>query len=322
MNRAMRPGKQSTRAARALAPLLAVCALSGSAAARDAAGAEALFRSGREALRRGDYDGACSAFEASQRLDPAAGTALNLAECEQGRAHIASAWQHLREALDLLPEGDDRIALARTRLKALEPRLPHLTIHLAPDVPRGTAVTRDDVEVKGALLGFAQPLDPGRHVIRVSAPGRADRTYEVEAVEGRASDLLVEPGEPMAAAKAHTGTSTRRKVGFIVGGFGLAATGVGVAEGVAVASRGDQKNRICPGNVCPDAARLAVARDIDSSGKTLSTLSTITTGAGIAALAVGTYLVLSGSSAERPPSITIAPSASRDGAGLGVGGVF
>jgi hypothetical protein len=316
----MRWGK-SVVAARALGPLLAVCAISGTAAARDAAGAEALFRAGREALRRGDYDAACSAFEASQRLDPAGGTALNLAECEQGRAHTASAWQHLREALDLLPADDDRVPLARARVASLERRLPHLTIRLGPGVPPDAKVTRDDVEVTGALLGFPQPLDPGRHVIRVSAPHRADRTYQVDAVEARAGELVVEAGEPVAEPIVRRGTPVKKKVGLIVGGFGLAAVGVGVAEGVAVAARGDQKSRLCPGNVCPDAGHLAVARDIDSSGKTLSTLSTVTVGVGVAALAVGTFLVLTSSSGERA-QVGVAPAITPGGAGLGVGGVF
>jgi hypothetical protein len=305
--------------------------MSGVAQARDPAGAEALFRAGREALRRGDYAAACRAFEGSQRLDPAGGTALNLAECEQGRGRVASAWQHTREALDLLPPDDDRIPLARRHLEDLEHRLPHLTVRLAPGAPPGTKVTRDDVEVTGALLGFAQPLDPGHHVVRVSAPGRAARSYDVDAAEGRAGDLVVEAGDPLPSRddsprlvdpSKPRGISARTRAGLIVGGFGLAATGVGVAEGLAVIARGNEKTRLCPGNVCPDAAHAAIARDLDSSGKTLSVVSTVACGVGLAALATSAVLVLTGSSRENAPAITVAPEASREGVSLGVGGSF
>jgi hypothetical protein len=319
------PSKRAAR--RRLGPGLAIVAflaLAGSsrpAEARDAVGAEALFRAGRDALRRGDYETACRSFEASQQLDPAGGTALNLAECEQGRGHVASAWQHLREALDLLPAGDDRIPMARARVRELEPRLPHLTIRLAGDAPSGTTVTRDDVEVTGAMLGFRQPLDPGHHVIRVVAPGRAERSYEITSVEGVPLDLDVEPGEKVTSTTPRTPMTTRRKVGLIVAGFGVAATGVGVAEGIAVLSRSNQKNRLCPDNVCPDAGRMAIAREVDDSGKTYALVSTIAFGVGLTALATGTFLAVTGGSAEKRPAIVVAPTA-QGGAVIGVGGAF
>src|SRR5258706_15138092 len=70
---------------------------------RDPATADALFRQGRQAMEAKNYADACQKFAESQKLDPAAGTAMNLATCEEKLGKLASAWQHWKEALDALP---------------------------------------------------------------------------------------------------------------------------------------------------------------------------------------------------------------------------
>ncbi|HEU4534580.1 MAG TPA: tetratricopeptide repeat protein, partial [Polyangiaceae bacterium] len=78
-------------AAAALAAAL-VLAAGGPARANETSDrAEALFREGREAMKRGDLDEACPKFSESQELDPSAGTLLNLALCEQRKGEGARA---------------------------------------------------------------------------------------------------------------------------------------------------------------------------------------------------------------------------------------
>jgi hypothetical protein len=60
-----------------------------SARDRDPVAAEALFRAGRDALKRGAWAAACSKLAESQTLDPAAGTALNLAVCQEKLGNVA-----------------------------------------------------------------------------------------------------------------------------------------------------------------------------------------------------------------------------------------
>src|SRR5512136_2811036 len=78
---------------------------------RDPAAAEVLFREGRKLVAANDFAAACPKFAESQRLDPAVGTLLNWAACEEHVGKLASAWQRWKEALDALPPGDDRIEL-------------------------------------------------------------------------------------------------------------------------------------------------------------------------------------------------------------------
>ncbi len=126
---------------RALA-LLLVTAVAAPAAAdkRDPVAADALFRDARKAMTRGDFDTACAKLAESQRLDPAAGTAFNLADCEEKRGHLASALGRWRESIDLLRPGDARRKIATDRATALEPRVPKVALRLAADAPPGTRV--------------------------------------------------------------------------------------------------------------------------------------------------------------------------------------
>src|SRR5262245_49057221 len=108
----MMPEKPRRACARGLwlvAATTLVGALATSTASAQSAGAkaeaEALFEAGRALLASDDYDKACEKFLASERLDPAVGTLMNLAECSKRAGRTATAWAYLREAA----------ALARTR---------------------------------------------------------------------------------------------------------------------------------------------------------------------------------------------------------------
>jgi tetratricopeptide (TPR) repeat protein len=162
---------------------------------RDPAAADVLFRDARAAMQRGDYPTACAKLEESQRLDPAPGTLLNLAECEEKRGHLATAWEDYQGALDTLGAGDERVALASQRAAALFPRLPKLVVRLSPGAPAAARVKRDGVELGAASLGTELPVNPGAHAIVVVAPGRRARSYTVDTTEGRAASVTVDVGD-------------------------------------------------------------------------------------------------------------------------------
>ena len=307
------------RAVVAMLPLVLLLAPEAAAQPRDPVAAEALFRSGREALKRGDWATACAKLGESQSLDPVAGTALNLALCEEKQGHVASAWQRLREAIDLLPPGDDRIPLAQKRVAELELRVPHLTVRLASDAPAGTRVWRDDVEVNGALFGFAQPVDPGPHVVRASAPGREARSYRVSSREGEPQDLLVEPGAPLPPPPARD--SGRRLAGYLGLGIGGSAVALGAVTGLTVIARSNERQRLCPGGSCATQPAWDNAHSVDSFGKSLSLVSTTAFVVGGVALASGVYLLLSRPREGAAP-VALVPLAGPDGAALSAAGSF
>lgn len=167
---------------------------------RDPAAAEALFARARERMAQKDYAAACPMLAESQRLDPAAGTLLNLADCEEHAGDLASAWAHWRAAIEQLPAKDEALPIAKRRLEALEARVPRLTLRLAPGAPPGTRVLRDGIEVASAAMGVPLVVNPGAHIIVVTAPGRQERQETPTLREGERREMIVSVGAEIATA--------------------------------------------------------------------------------------------------------------------------
>jgi tetratricopeptide (TPR) repeat protein len=141
----------------------------------DELAAEALFAEARAAMRDGEPARACPKFQRSMELDPAAGTALNLAECQLALGKTASAWLAYREAATLARRSshEERERFARDRAAALEPNLCRLSI-LVDDAAAARPnfrVDRDGVEVRRASWGQPIPTDPGRYEIHATGDG-------------------------------------------------------------------------------------------------------------------------------------------------------
>jgi hypothetical protein len=79
-----------------------------------------LFHRGRMATQAGDCKTALLFFEQSQRLEPAVGTLLNMAVCEEQLALPAAARAHLAEALVLASADDPRRGLIQERMAKLD----------------------------------------------------------------------------------------------------------------------------------------------------------------------------------------------------------
>jgi hypothetical protein len=213
---------------------LGVVLYAGAARAGDAPTAEALFRAGREASERGDPKVACERFEESYRLDAAPGTLLNIATCEEALNRLADAWESYQHVAESLPPDDDRLALVKERLTALDAKLPRLTLE-ATRLGSSAEVLRDGVRLSSGALGVPLPVDAGEHHILVRAPGRRPRKYVVHLVEGERSSLRVELGDALPPEPPHRAGipqpshSLRRDATYALLGGGVAAL---IATGV------------------------------------------------------------------------------------------
>src|SRR5262245_40294244 len=156
------------------------------------AAAEALFSEGRSLASSGKCAEAIPKFQASQKLDPGVGTLLNLAECYEQIGKTASAWAEYREVIALARAAGskEREDLATQRSKALEPKLSRLAIKVTGDA-QGVAITRDGEALEAAELGVAIPVDPGKHVVEASAPGKQKFSQTIE-IGGEADSKEVE----------------------------------------------------------------------------------------------------------------------------------
>jgi hypothetical protein len=302
----------ATRTFHRLAALLIGAAASalaapGFAQAGDAAAAEVLFREGREASAAGDHRRACEKYHESHRLDPATGTMLNIADCEERQGRLATAWTFYRAVIQKLPPSDERAAVATSRAEALEPRLPRLALRLAPGAPASTRVVRDGVELKSASLDSALPVDPGKHVIEITAPGRAAHRFELTIGEGELVEREVSPGAPHASSPALGATgrsdprSDTRTLGWVLGGVGVLGIAAGSVTGIMVLDR----KSVVDANCDSEKRCNQQGADAAESGRSLGTISAASLIVGGAALAAGAYFVLS-SDGERPTTALIA----------------
>ena len=172
--------------------------------------AEALFRAGRAAASRGDHNAACTHYRESYRLEPALGTLLNLAMCEEALGRFATAWQHYKDASRDLSAEDQRFSWTKERLAALEGRVARLTIHVVPETAAKTRVVVGSIELDSAQLGSSFALDPGTHEISVLAAERAARKYTVEVAEGESKVLTLEAGPELGSARKPSASAPKQ----------------------------------------------------------------------------------------------------------------
>jgi len=266
--------------------------------------AEALFEQGRVALAAGDLDIACARFRESNRLDPAVGTLLNLADCEEKRGRLATAWMLFRRAVTELEANDDRLTIVRQRLSDLEGRVPKLVLELAPGEPTTTRANVAGVDFGSGSFGVPLPLDPGDYEIMVSAPGRSERLFPMTLVEGQTTRLEIaanppgvksdrsrggEPGQESDETTAGEPFASRRTWAYVIGGAGAVGLGVGAVTGLLTLRQKDIADANCNDErrVCSEKGQQA-----NETGRTLGAISTISFVFGLAGVGAATYLLL------------------------------
>lgn len=272
-------------------------------------GAQLLFDEGRRALDAKDYVTACEKFRQSNGLEPAAGTLMNWATCEEQLNQLVSASQHWRDAIARLPPYDERTPFADSHLRRVNGRLAYLTLTLTPDAPQGTRVERDDARVEANALDTEVAIDPGAHRIVVFAPRRTPHEYTIVVREREHDALVIAPGpalpsEPVRPApsprKPEHGNSTSFTVGVISGGLGLAGVAAATVTGLMLPAKQRLVDENCRNGTC-NSQGLAAAAD----GKRLLVINTTGWVVGAVGLGLGTYLVISGSAGGKDHTTSI-----------------
>jgi hypothetical protein len=334
------------RAAVAIQLLPFALAVMAGRASAQSVDAQELFTQGRKALAARDYSTACVKLEASERLERAVGTLLSLAECEEGLGQLASARVHLEEAASLADATHDRAdrgQIARRRSEEIDKRVPRLTLRLVAGAPQDSRATRDGVDLGAAEFGTAIPVDPGKHLIVVSAAGRADATFAINLSEGEQKTIDVAPGEPALvvpppspptqtappAASGHekpvqvtpevaTGSS-QRTWAYVAAGSGVVGVALGSVFGVQALSTWSQAKQDC-GTGCPAGSS---ARTEQGHAQTEATVSTVAFAAGGIALAVGAYVFFTEAPASKPATgVRVAPWLGANCGGAAVRGAW
>ncbi len=277
--------------------------------------AERLFREGRTLTEAGDLVHACPKFAESEKLDPAPGTLLSLADCEERARSFVKAREHYQLAASGFPKKDPRRAFATGRAQALEKRIAHVTLRLAPDAPAEASVRLGDVVVPRSDLGTSTAIDPGDLQVKVTAPGRKDSSLTVTFAEGESKDVACELGAPEGPTAADaaiivpatgrtdrdsadaSSSDPRRTVAYVLLGVGAASLVVGGVSGILAASKAGTVKDHCDASYQCDQEGV----DAASSGRFLSPLSTVTLIAGAVLAGAGAYFYVVSAKGHKPP---------------------
>lgn len=271
--------------------------------ATDRAVAQTLFDQGRALMDEGRFAEACSAFARSQKLDPGAGTRLNLALCHEAEGRTATAWMELNEALSQAKRDhrEDREQLAQQHIAALTPNVPHALLKVN-DKSEELEIRLDDVLLDRAVWDGPIPIDPGDHVVVASAPGKRPFSARPRFAPGETLTVVVPPLETgeAAAPGANGATADRpeeghRTLGWVVASGGLASVAVGAYFGVRALDAKSESDRLCPRTPCTDRE----GTDLSKDAVTFGWGANIGIGVGLVALGVGTYLVLTAKPSAR-----------------------
>jgi len=320
-----KPLPEIMRNALSFVVLLGVLTLAGETRAQtstDADSADALFKSAKAAMDRGDLVTACNQLAESLRLDPAPGTLLNLGECEARSGKVAAALGHFQEGRKALPAGDYRIAFADDKITVLQRRVARLAVRLRGEAPAGLRVERDGVLVGEGLLGVTSPVEPGHHVVITTAPGRARTRADVTLAEGQVETLEIEAGPVAlsgeASAPPATNGSNQRTAAWALMGGGAGAVAVGAVLGLVAKGAYDSASSLAN---CPRGPSSCNAAGVQG-GQTAHTEAGVSTGlfvAGGVLAATGAVLYFS---APKEGGASVAPVLGANGAGLSFQGAF
>lgn len=323
---------------------------------QDSAAAQALFDEARSLMVEQNYAAACLKLAESQRLDPGIGTLFHLAVCYEHEGKIASAWAAFLEVASMATatRQDQRAQAATRRAALLEPRLPKLRVSVpAASRTAGIELTRDGNVVGQAQWSVALPVDPGVHLLEVTAAGKRAYATSLDAREGSTVSLEVPvleaalpawdvrdaqpaaasaptPTEAAAAAPAAQPAPARVEgeskasagpgaLALGLGAGGIVAIGAGSVLGILAKNANGDSTRYCavPNHCAAEGVRL---RD---RAFVFSDLATVGFAVGGAALvAAGIAWALHTRPAATRDALTVALGASTAGARVAVMGEF
>ncbi|MEO8183214.1 MAG: hypothetical protein ABI895_30650 [Deltaproteobacteria bacterium] len=319
------------------------------AAQSDSAAARALFSEGRQLMGAEKYAEACPKFEESLRLDPGMGTQFNLAHCWDKLGRSASAWALFLDVAAAARAGNQpqREAAAKERAAALEPKLTRLRV-VVPEPAPDAKIFRDDQEVGRAAWGTAMPVDPGDHVIRVTAAGKKEWTQDVKVPPtSRTFSVTVPTLEDQPVAKEAAAAPQKQDVArdtaplrdrgsgggganvpaLVIGGIGIAALATGTVFALQGYSDNQEALKLCRVGAekkdCPNSSESERHEKLVDDAKREQLIGLVTLGVGGAAVVTATIILLtSGGDSREQAALELVPAWLDGGWGASLSGRF
>jgi len=278
--------------------------------------ARSFGQQGFERLEKGDYQGALELFRKAEEHFHAPTHWLYIARSQAHLGRLLDAERSYKRVLseDLAPRAPRAFVDARSaagkEVEALRDRIPTVTVDVT-GMPEGVSpeITLDGARVDAGPRGSEFRVDPGRHVIRVVAPGMTASEQALTIAEGESPRILVE-------------LKPARESGSVVPaaitlGLGAVGLGIGVVTGALSLSKvGDLDNR-CPDRRCAPEDQVTA-----DHARTLGTVSTVGFIAGGALAAAGVVLLVLRPSGDEPAAAAAQGKGPRVTVGAGPGAIL
>jgi hypothetical protein len=294
--------------------------------AADKETARGLMDRGDELTAEGDKSGALKAYEGAYSFVRVPSTGAALARTLAALGRFAEAKRIADEviAMPTRPNEPDVFVSSRAEAKQISadaaPKIAKLTVTIEGASGQSTTVTLDGKELSADELAKGIEVDPGEHIVNATAADRKGETKATLAAgEARSVTLkLVAKKQAKAVAKPATTTSSKRTLGFVIGGIGIVGLATAGVTGAMLLSRDQKIKDNCPNKECNREGR-----DLIDGNKPLFAINAVAWGVGVVGLGVGAYLVLSSKSgAETPTETAVGPTLMPGGAGLSLGRSF
>jgi hypothetical protein len=306
--------------------------------AADLESARELYKEGKVLRDKGDLKGALDRFKQANAYGHTPVTALELGRTHMELGELVEAREVFLSVGRMKVESDEteKSASARTEAANLAEQVRGKIGTLDIRLTGVAAGVEPDVSVDGAAIPLVsfhaiRKTNPGPHTIVAKAGTREERRT-LDLREGESKDVAIaldgagslpgstssggtdpNAGKPVSDKAPHP-PETHRSISVVTWiGVGLAVVGAGAGTVTGIIALGDAstaKNQ-CTGKVCPTSAKSSF--DSGQTPATISTISFIAAGAGVALAAVG-YFVLSPHTQAAGPSVRV--WASLDSVGL------
>jgi tetratricopeptide (TPR) repeat protein len=282
--------------------------------------ADKLFEEAQKLREQGKTADACVKYEEALSFNHnAVGTLLNVALCNEQAGKFATAVRYYTQARDLAREHNlaEHRKAAEDKLVLNLPLVSHLAIAFAEQTPDMKLVIDDNVVPLDKSEDIV--IDPGRHHVVVTAPGRVPYDTTVEIAKSSAKAVAVPKlGYPVTVKKGG-----RRTAGMILTASGVAMIGTGI--GLGLYARSEYNGQIGEGKRCTteDPPRCdAEGYRITNGARTYGTFGTWIGFAGVAVAGFGTYLWLFARQPTEERNVSVVPTLSPESAGITAFGRF
>jgi hypothetical protein len=282
--------------------------------------ADKLFEEAQKLRGAGKTAEACAKYDEALSFNHnAVGTLLNVALCNEEAGKYATAVRYYTQARDLAREHNlaEHRKAAEEKIVINAPLVSHLAIAFA-EKPDGVKLVIDDnivpIEQSEDIV-----IDPGKHHVVVTAPGRVPYDTTVEVAKSSAKAVAVPKLDyPVTVKKGG-----RRTVGLILTASGAAMIGTGI--GLGLYARSMYNGEVGVGKRCTpeDPPRCdSEGYRITNDARTFGTFGTWIGFGGVAVAGVGAYLWLFAPKPMAERNIAIVPSLAPESAGITASGRF